>query len=179
MPDSHPLFNEIIQQIVSSLQPQTIIDVGIGKGKIGQLCRQASPTAKISGFEVYQPFVEKYKENYNGVYESVVIADFREWIRQNSNWQADLIVFGDVLEHFFYSEVHDVIQFCLYRVKYLMAIWPTEYLQNDFDGNLEESHRSNFKLSDLARYPIRYYQCNKISAEIDLHIALIKGMIKG
>ncbi len=60
-----------------------------------------------------------------------------------------------------------------------MAIWPTEYLQNDFDGNLEESHRSNFKLSDLARYPIRYYQCNKISAEVDLHIALIQGMIKG
>lgn len=178
MASSEKLFDQHVQQLVSTIQPQTIVDVGMGAGKIGSLCRSVCPQAQIHGFEVFQPYLETYKPNHQAFYNQITCADFREWIRSHSDWQADLIVFGDVLEHFFYSEVHDVIQFCLYRVKYLLAVWPTEYLQNSEQGNTEQSHRSNFTLSDLVRYPVQLYQRAQINPSSELHLILLRGMIR-
>ncbi|MCL1471113.1 class I SAM-dependent methyltransferase [Argonema antarcticum] len=177
MPYSSGDFEPLLHNFVSQFQPSSIFDVGIGAGRLGTICRQAHPPAKIVGFEVWQPYVDQFKPNYEGVYNDIVVADFRDWIKQNSNWRSDLIVFGDVLEHFFYSQVHDCLQFCQYRSKHIIIIWPTEYSQDEAFGNLEESHRCNFRLRDLIDYDIEFYQKMAIEQNSTLHMVVIKGLI--
>lgn len=178
MASSEKVFDQHVQQVVSAIQPRIIMDVGVGAGKIGSLCRSVCPHAQIYGFEVFQPYLETYKANHQAFYNQIDCVDFRDWVRSNSDWQADLIVFADVLEHFFYSEVHDVIQFCLYRVKYLLAIWPTEYPQNIEQGNQEQAHRSNFMLNDLVRYPVQLYHRAQLNRFSELHLILLRGMVR-
>jgi len=176
--DSNNLFNPLIQQIFSMHKPKVIFDIGVGKGKVGQLCRKVLPRSNIQGFEVYAPYIENYKENLKA-YDKIICADFRQWITVNSAWKADIIVFGDVLEHFFYSEVHDTIQFCLYRTKYILIVWPTDYPQDSFDDNSEEAHRSNFTFKDLAIYPVELYQKISIANRPShMNLILIQGFLK-
>ncbi len=173
MPFSASVFDRRVADILQEIKPNVVFDVGVGAGKIGAICREVLPLSTTCGFEVYAPNFEAFQENYTND-DRVTCVDFRAWIKETSDWNADMIVFGDVLEHFFWSEVCDTIQFCLYRVKYLLAIWPTGLRQNSYQNNLEESHRSNFDLSDLARYPVRFYQ--RLSyPDFDYHLILLEG----
>jgi N-acetyl-gamma-glutamylphosphate reductase len=70
-----------------------------------------------------------------------------------------MVIFGDVLEHFFRSEAMDYIDYFLYRSDWVLALWPTFMPQDDAMDNAYEIHKSNFNLIDLStKFDIHHYE---------------------
>jgi len=106
MPSSTPkILSNIIEKILA-IQPQRILDVGIGFGKWGFLCREYLECWKdrvhpkdwkviIDGIEIWTPYVDLpwIKVLYNTIY----IGDACDVVSKLSNY--DLIIASDIIEH--------------------------------------------------------------------------------
>lgn len=110
-----------------------ILDIGCGNGTYADLLKPKG--YKLDGVEVYRPNIEKYnlKAKYEKVYEVNAI-DF------TSRNHYDLVIFGDVLEHFTEADARYIISryksFCdviLVSVPYMMG-------QGAYEGNTYETH---------------------------------------
>ncbi len=158
MPTSHdfcdPLF---LYDVRNTIKPQTCFDVGVGYGKTGSLIKQVAPNCRISGFEIHQQYIDDRKEHLETLYDSIIAADFYEWMQKNVDWKVDLIVFGDVLEHFLKSRALDILDVSIYRSKWIVIKAPVSYCQESHEGNIFEAHLSNILLKDLASYNIIHY----------------------
>lgn len=162
-----------INDLVNIIKPASCFDVGCGYGKTGYLVKSQMPNTHITGFEVYPKYIDDQKDNLSKVYDEIIINDFYLWIQNNVDWQVDLIVFGDVLEHFMKSKVFDILDMCSYRAKWIVIKVPLNYLQNTYDNNINEAHLSTIKLHELAlSYNIVHY------AQVGIiHYYLIKGLL--
>ena len=79
---------------IKELKPKSILDVGTGSGILEEIVRaNFGDSIKLDGIEAWSPYIEEYKltERYDNLYN----VDAREW----DNWDYDLVMFGDVLEH--------------------------------------------------------------------------------
>lgn len=79
--------------LLDQIKPNTIIDIGPGAGKYGKLARQYSDTVQTTAVEIWAPYVEEF--NLRDIYNTVHICDARIY----PNYSADLVIFGDILEH--------------------------------------------------------------------------------
>jgi predicted TPR repeat methyltransferase len=147
MPTSADIFDSDYQSFINIVKPQKILDIGPGAGKYEKLTREVLH-CQIDAVEIDSDYIEKYnlKERYN----NIVISDTKEYCLKNSSIRYDVVIFGDVLEHMFRSDAMDVLDFMLYRSKYIYCMWPNNYLQDAYDGHESEAHRSNFTIKDLA-----------------------------
>jgi hypothetical protein len=104
-----------------------------------------------------------------------------DYISHYSENRYDFVYFGDVLEHLFLSEAIDYLDFFSYRSKWIAMAWPTNMYQGAWEGQKSEIHKSNFKISDLSRFDIQYYQktflnLNPSGSPVEYHYCLIKGV---
>jgi len=157
MPFSSPTFDKLFTEHLSSIQPKSVLDVGAGAGKYGRIIKEVLPNCRIEAIEPTQEYVEKYwlPEIYQAVYRSSV----EMFCRDNASARHDIVIFGDVLEHFFRSQAIDYLDYFLYRSEWVFAIWPNMMPQDDWEGNKYEIHKSNFTLADLSsRFDIHAYR---------------------
>lgn len=182
MPSSISVFNDTIKDHLQTINPNTILDVGAGAGKMGFLCREVVKHSQIDCIEPTESYITQYQLNsiYNNVY-NISIQDFATKHCRN---RYDLTIFGDILEHLFRSEAIDCLDFILYRSNWVMIIWPTNLPQDDWGGNGYEIHKSNFKLSDISsKFDVHYYRKkilgynlnNPDYSSFELNYCLIKG----
>ena len=150
MPSSYdncdPIF---INDLLNIICPNSCFDVGCGYGKSGHIIKTHFPQCQLVGFEIYQKYIEDEKHNLFLHYSQIHNEDFYAWIQNNVDWQVDLVVFGDVLEHFFKSKVYDILDMCRYRTKWIVINVQIDYLQNTYDGNIHEAHVSTITLQEL------------------------------
>lgn len=163
---------ELVQDLVSQVQPNSCFDVGIGDGKMMKLVKGVFPECTVIGFEVFLANIKP--EEYNGAYDSIQHTDFYKWIENNNDWEVDLIVFGDVLEHFMKSKVIDILDLCRTRCKWIIAKIPLNYKQHSIYGNLYEGHLSEISLQDLDHLNIVHYLKKEID-EWSMTYYLIRG----
>jgi hypothetical protein len=105
MPGSYTgLDDHFLEDLSRLIKPATVFDVGVGHGKVAKIIRSKFPEARITGWEVFPV------ELHETTYDTMLKEDFLVWTRNNVDWQADLVVFGDVLEHFRHSEALDILQ---------------------------------------------------------------------
>ena len=134
MASSNPENREWVLNKVSQLQPKTIIDVGAGAGTYCRLLRPYVP-ANYAAIEIYQKNVDQYK--LRDLYDDVWIDDVRNF----KSLQADLIIFGDVLEHMTREEAIRVWDVASKGCKYaILSIPIIHYPQGVVDGNHHETH---------------------------------------
>lgn len=134
MASSNPENREWVLNKVSQLQPKTIIDVGAGAGTYCRLLRPYVP-ANYAAIEIYQKNVDQYK--LRDLYDDVWIDDVRNF----KSLQADLIIFGDVLEHMTREEAIRVWDVASKGCKYaILSIPIIHYPQGVVDGNHYEAH---------------------------------------
>lgn len=169
MPYSYRGLDHHIVSDADQIQPQVIFDVGVGVGKIGSLLK--APGRTIVGFEVFPQYITNLVRPF---YSDIRIQDFVEFANTEFDWSADLIVFGDVIEHFSHSEAIDVLETCNYRCKYIAIQTPLSYLQNSMEGNKHEAHRCVIGLQDLMRYNIVHYVKDE---SVNIIYCLIKGLV--
>jgi len=164
-----------LKAYIAHAKPTTVLDVGVGAGKVGALVKAACPTATVHGIEVHKPYFTEFAEAYKR-YTSVANADYRTWMATHVDWKHDMVIFSDVLEHFNWSEVMDALHFTAYRSKWIACVWPERCAQGSSHGNVLEAHRCVISLADLARFNvIRYAKSD--SNGYWKHAALIRGWV--
>ena len=150
-----------IQYIVSQ-NPSSILDVGLGFGMWGFLCRtyldvfpgRVQPEAwqvRIDGIEFWAPYIQAHQRC---LYDKIIIGDVRELAAQID--QYDLIIAGDVIEHLEKDDGEIVLDALYGKARQALLInlplgpgWdhPEQH------GNPQELHRSVWEVEDLEAYP--------------------------
>jgi hypothetical protein len=179
-------------ELIRKLDPQSILDIGVGFGRWGILSREflevfkGIPSRKdwklkIDGIEIFPSCIDKYhKYFYNKIYfgnaytKIDAISDFY-----------DLVILGDVLEHFEKQTAILLMHKLLNKCKYIILNIPLgeNWVQEELYGNPYEKHLSFWEPDELKQlFPIirEYYFCDYIersfgtflisSSEIYTHI---------
>jgi len=148
MPFSLDTFNSNLINHLNLIKAESILDIGAGAGKYGQLCKTVSSLKTIDAVEPTEKYIQEY--NLKDIYKNVHQKTIQDFIIQDCKKRYDVVIFGDVLEHFFRSQAIDYIDYFLYRANWVIALWPTFLPQDDAMDNHYEIHKCNFKLADLA-----------------------------
>ena len=153
---------------IIDLQPRRILDIGVGHGKYGFLCREYlevqshrySPAewhSEIVGIE----FWEKYHNPvWDYAYNQVVIGDVLDLIDRLGTF--DLVIFADVIEHFEKADGLRLIERAVQISKWVLVSTPSVFVnEEDFYetiGNKKIRHLSLWSPKDFSRYhtSVRY-----------------------
>jgi len=182
MPYSIPIFDDTILKQLVALNPKSILDIGAGAGKYGKLLRSALPDCKIDAVEPTPKYINDFglKSIYNNIYEM----NIEQYLDQNPKQRYEVVIIGDMLEHLYRSKVVDYLDFLLYKSHFVLCIWPTNFPQDDYNGNGYECHRSNFKLKDLSdKFEVEFYAKKFLGWNHDyvhhpssMHYCVLKGL---
>jgi cyclopropane fatty-acyl-phospholipid synthase-like methyltransferase len=135
MPTSHNTNIEYITRLIRDNSPQTILDVGAGAGKYGHLIRAIYIDAKIDAVEIWEPYIKKYK--LKSLYNKVYQIDIREF----SNFNYDIVILGDVLEHMAKEDAVKVMEMVKSQAKMAIISIPVCHCpQGHVHGNPYEEH---------------------------------------
>ncbi len=148
MPFSDSVLDDVIRQFCREIPLGYCLDIGVGAGKYGKLVREISPSAHIIGIEIESAYVEMF--NLKEVYDEVRCVDASDLITSDVDSRYDLVLLGDCLEHMRKSDGIDLLNFLVYRTRYLLAIYPEKYRQGSWNGFVKEAHISFWHVGDFA-----------------------------
>ncbi|MBG9544726.1 hypothetical protein ABE29_18770 [Cytobacillus firmus] len=164
MPVSYYQAISEILKIIEIERPTSILDIGIGYGKYGYLCREILelPYQRyfkedwvvtidgIEGFEQYKNPVHEY------AYDNVYYGNAKNLIKEVGSY--DVVLFIDVLEHFEKHEGIALIEEILAHTNRSLIvstpIYPSE--QGEYIGNELEEHKSRWSLKDFKDFDFTY-----------------------
>lgn len=135
---SYPANRLPILEIINSVNPKTILDLGVGTGFYGELIRQALPNAKLTGIEIF----EKYRNPKWDNYDEIIIGDFRD----RTFAYYDLTLMIDVIEHLPKVQAHELLNDIHGPV---LVSTPRNYDQGEVDGNIHQKHLSKWTEEDF------------------------------
>ena len=148
MPYSSFIFDNAITEIIKLAQPKTFLDLGAGAGKYGSIVKKISPSIKTTAVEIEKDYIEKF--NLSSLYDqiwNIPVSDIIQPKYFDSNF--DVIMVGDILEHLKKSESVDLLNFLIYRCRWIIVEFPHHYLQNAVDGYSSEAHISAWAENDF------------------------------
>lgn len=132
-PENNFWFINVIQKI----KPKTVLDVGAGAGKYLHLIRRGiGDDVHVTALEVWEPYIKKF--NLKNLYNEVIQED----VRNIENFNYDLVIFGDVLEHLTEKEAVNVWNKTSHQANYGIISLPIiRYPQGAINGNPYEVHQ--------------------------------------
>jgi hypothetical protein len=151
-----------VLHVVEQARPSRVLDVGVGFGKWGMLCREVLDVtygrlqreewqATIDGVEVF----ESYRNPLWAGYDRVEIGDVRELLPRLGRY--DLVVICDVIEHFDKEEGLALLRRLLEHAELVILTSPRGFIpQGSEFGNEHERHRSGWDEGDLREFPHLY-----------------------
>ncbi len=136
---------------IRRIQPQKILDVGIGFGRWGILCREFLELwygrTRTDEWKLQIDGVEIFKDNIEGChgffYSNIYNQDIFDFLIKNHK-HYDLIILGDVLEHFERSKADELLDLCLESADYIILNIPLgqNWQQEELYNNPYERHLS-------------------------------------
>lgn len=149
-------------ELIRRINPKSILDIGAGFGRWGILGREFLEVwddsnftekwkRKIDAIEIFNGYVKPYHSYF---YDNVYIEDAIDFVNGLEECY-DLIICGDIIEHFEKNEGKIFIDKCLKRCRYLMINIPIgkNWEQNIINNNKYEAHKSIWYNSDFGKYP--------------------------
>lgn len=171
MPYSSALFDKTVKNIINQLKPKICLDIGTGAGKYGLIIRGIVEDVKIIGVEVEKDYISKF--NLKKIYDEIRCCDVSNFINKKSiEEKYDLVIMGDIIEHMKKSDGVDLINFLIYRSKYILILYPEKYLQNSVDGYEHEAHISIWGENDFINF-----EHTKIIKKENQNIIILKGYL--
>ena len=173
MPYSSANFDLIIRAILGYIKPETVYDLGAGAGKYGSIVRQISPGCRIIGVETESEYINKFhlKDIYTElVNKSVMNLTTTEYYDTNF----DTVIIGDVIEHILKSDGINLLNFLIYRTRWIIIQFPEKYLQNSVDGHYSEAHISIWNENDFLGFTDR----TRVYGKGDQRLVVLKGYIE-
>jgi hypothetical protein len=161
MPHSSHLGLSLALDHVVRLRPSRVLDVGVGVGKWGFLVREALDF--IDGREQR----ETWKVTIDGidalsydspllewVYDEVRICDVLDVADEIAGY--DLVVIGDVIEHFEKSDGLRLLRTLLTRNRNVLVTTPFDFFDQEVEGNPYQRHRSHWTIDDFRTWAFDY-----------------------
>lgn len=148
MPYSSFIFDKVVAEIIKFIHPNTLLDLGAGAGKYGLMSKRIDPSIKIIGVEIEKDYIEKFNlySIYNYVW-NISVADLIS--PRYFDMKFDVIIIGDILEHLRKSIGVDLLNFLIYRSRWIIVVFPYRYIQNSVDGYSSEAHISVWTENDF------------------------------
>jgi hypothetical protein len=152
-----------VLHVIEQLRPARVLDVGVGFGKWGFLCREildvyyervqpGSWTTVIDGVEIFEPY---RNPTWDLAYNQIHIGDVRAVLPALG--QYDVAICADVIEHFTKPDGIALIDALLQHAPVLVLTTPAGYApQGTAYGNEHETHLSSWSRADLSHWPHRY-----------------------
>ena len=151
-------------ETLMKIAPMRALDVGVGFGRWGMIVREFCDVwygrvlcsdwqVHIEGVEGFASSIDKYHHSF---YNKIHIGDFRAVIRTlNRHW--DVVIFGDVLEHFEKVEAIDLLNWALANSDYVLVNIPlgTDWPQEDVYQNPFERHLSTWNAGEFQALALR------------------------
>lgn len=141
-----------------SPRPTRVLDVGVGCGKFGLLCKEYlgfwnSPDTQrpvvVDGIEAFPAYLGAPQR---AIYDSLHVGDAREILPRLPTDAYDLVLLVDVLEHFSRPDGFGILSECRRVGKVFVVSTPREYWpQEDSWGNPYERHQSLWRGHDFRR----------------------------
>ena len=122
-------------EVMTSLKPRTVLDVGPGFGKYGRIIKSEFPTTTVDAVEVWPTYIEKYA--LPDFYRNIQIKD----VRLVESFDYDMVILGDILEHM--SEVEAMTlweKIIRDSGSAVISIPIIKYPQGEEEGNPYEVH---------------------------------------
>jgi hypothetical protein len=148
-------------QLVRRLNPNSILDVGIGFGRWGILFREfleiwensrygGDWERTIDGVEIFPGYIKDYHKYF---YSNVYIEDALSYLKTTNN-KYDLINLGDIVEHFTKQEGESLIKLSLQKGRYVLINVPIgkHWRQSGTYDNPFEMHKSIWFNNDFTKY---------------------------
>lgn len=162
MPSStYKIINQTVENILK-INPTSVLDIGVGFGKYGFLCREYLETwndrvfpnqwkIQVDGVEIFQKYTEldHNKEIYNNIY----VGDMVEVLPDLPKY--DLIIAMDVIEHVSKEEGEELLFNLAHTARKAVIInVPTgNWLGNKVvANNPAEAHQAIWTKEDLEKY---------------------------
>jgi hypothetical protein len=158
MPTSHCSQISTIVEIILAAKPQSVLDIGIGFGKYGFLCREylelwdgrqqyGKWQHRIDGIEAFAAYVTPLQRL---IYDNIYTGDARRIVPELRHTY-DLILLIDVIEHFTIDEGRALLMACAERGKACLISTPLEATQQGSAfGNAYEVHHSQWSKRHFA-----------------------------
>lgn len=151
-------------QLIMNLNPRSILDIGVGWGKWGFLCREYLETGKnrvfrredwkvrVDGVEVYKPYIEAFSCFQDTIYNRIYCRDIdnagsHAWIAATNY---NLYLAMDVLEHV--RSWRSLIESIPLKSAIIAVVPNGESVQGCMFGNPKEEHVVYLTASDLIPY---------------------------
>ncbi|WP_238916668.1 methyltransferase domain-containing protein [Clostridium sp. YIM B02555] len=148
--------------LIKTIKPKSVLDIGVGFGRWGILCREFLDVwegrifreawkTKIDGIEIFEKSIDNYHRDF---YNNIYIGDAYEIVNDNFN-KYDLIIMGDVLEHFDKEQGKELLNRCIqYGSNVMLNVPLGEHWEQDaLYDNEYECHRSIWTEEDLDKLP--------------------------
>jgi len=160
MPTSNVKQLSTIINLIMVINPQKLLDIGVGFGKYGFLSREYLEyynnnndykkwSREIDGIEIFEDYLTAvHKFIYNNIYIGNA-ADLLAKIEK----EYDLILLIDVLEHFSYAQGLDVLNNCKRISKNIIISIPKDIgEQGECFNNPNEKHEFQWRDSHLSTF---------------------------
>ncbi|MBE3584411.1 MAG: glycosyltransferase [Limnochordaceae bacterium] len=164
MPTSYYQAIPAILDSILAERPRSILDVGMGFGKYGYLCRDILEipfrrykkedwVTRIDGVEACH---EYHNPVYDYAYDHVFWGDVTQIVDQLDLY--DVVLMIDVLEHFTKSDGYSIIRKLLNHTNKMLLISTPLYpdTQTDYNGNSYEMHKSRWHPLDFHSFDATY-----------------------
>jgi len=183
MPTSVPYCVPIVAGVARQLRPRSVLDVGVGFGKYGFILREYTDIWDMTCVAEYERSAWKTRIDgidatpqymtplHHFVYDNIHIGDARTVIDSLPTY--DLIIMGDLLEHFEKEDGFALIdRLIAHAEKCVLLIFPhRSSINHDVLDNPLEAHRSTWDRHDFDRYP---HRCSKVVEGYSCMVALAK-----
>ena len=160
--DHIPIFIDFLRES----RPASMLDIGMGNGKIGFVAREMLDIVlggrhlrkdwrtRIDGIEIFPDYIQAHhqmRQDLEGIADVDAIIDGAQCY--------DLIVLGDVLEHFEKLRAWDLLDMCMAHTRrHLIINVPLgeRWQQGEMYGNLHERHLSSWAWEDFQPFVWKY-----------------------
>jgi phospholipid N-methyltransferase len=136
MPISSPEGKDFSAKLIVRHSIKTILDVGAGLGTYSLLLKEKGISVKkLDAIEAWDPYITEY--DLNSKYDNVFKVDARNW----EDWDYDLVIFGDILEHMSKEDALSLWEKVSKQAKHALISIPIIYApQGHAHGNPYEEH---------------------------------------
>ena len=127
-----------IVDVIATVRPDTLLDVGAGVGKYGCLAREYSGAHRIDALDVQPPRLPCYDHVYLGdirALDSLLPGDAPRY---------DLALLVDVIEHLEKPEGRGLLDRLFARARRVLVTTPLGFRRQEIPGQPFETHRSGW-----------------------------------
>jgi hypothetical protein len=157
-------------EILNAVRPQSILDIGLGNGKLGFIARDLLDVMlgqrhhrrdwqiRLEGTEAYGDYIQDHQR---AIYDNIHIGDAYEVIDRLDIF--DVVVLGDVLEHFPKEKGWLLLDKCMAHARIGIILFlplGDGWKQSAIYGNSYEEHRSTWYAEEFPAMSCDYRLLN-------------------